>query len=920
MTAVVSPTGAEPAAGSRNERRYAIAAFCTLLGITAGHTLLETARDALFLARLPASRLPFVYLAIAAVGVLLAQIDRGKQGRWGMAAALGAAAAVNVGFWALLDTESPWTLYALYLWTGLFASWVIVQFWLFLGQLFTMDQAKRLYSFIGIGSVLGALVGAAGARALTMVIDARNLLLGSAALLVLTGVPCVVLLRAEIEEPRADLAQVTRASSLTGDLGEVGGHRYVRRILWLVLTSTVALTIVDYLFKSSVVKHVAPAQMAAFFATVYTILSGLALLVQLVLVGWLLRSLGVHRALRVVPVLVFFGAAFGVLGGGMAAVLVLKGLDGSLRHSLHRTTMELLYVPLPNALRRRAKPFIDLVGQRGGQALASLVILALVLLTGHDRAIKIFLLLLSILWLIAVAGLRQHYLDIFRATLREGALDTHGELPPLDQDALETLLFALNSSRDSEVLAALNLLAEQQRARLVQALILYHPSPPVVLRALDIFVAAKRTDFVPIADRLMIEHPLVEVRTAALRARSLVRPDEKLLRSLLVAETAGPEMRATALVSLISGHWMPPDESRAALLAAATNASPVVRLALARAIRQQPTAESEVILIALAEEGEPAVWIELAFAMATLKSPRYLPALLPMLDNREVRSAARAALAAIGEPALAFLVDAMANIALPHRVRRQIPRALADLSPEPAAAALLVRLGREEDGVLRHRILRALGRVRRMSPSVSLDRDLLSHATGDTIQAIFRHLDWRRNLEALAKEDPIRLTTAQEILSLLLKDVEVNATERLFRLHGLQIPGEDFERIYRGLKNKSAKTRASSRELIENLLASPFRELTLAAVDDAPDDIRLARAASVVPPRATPSYGALLSEIHVRGDATLRSLVAYHASELGIVLTRTGVVSKSLPTTEMVNLAAGACAVLHRRSKPVEAS
>jgi len=49
------------------ERRGATAAFVTLLGILAGHTLLETARDALFLARIPPTRLPFMYIAIAAV-------------------------------------------------------------------------------------------------------------------------------------------------------------------------------------------------------------------------------------------------------------------------------------------------------------------------------------------------------------------------------------------------------------------------------------------------------------------------------------------------------------------------------------------------------------------------------------------------------------------------------------------------------------------------------------------------------------------------------------------------------------------------------------------------------------------------------------------------------------------------------------
>ena len=56
------------------ERRAAFAGFFALFGVIAAHTILETARDALFLARLPAAELPWVYLAMALTAVLLAQL------------------------------------------------------------------------------------------------------------------------------------------------------------------------------------------------------------------------------------------------------------------------------------------------------------------------------------------------------------------------------------------------------------------------------------------------------------------------------------------------------------------------------------------------------------------------------------------------------------------------------------------------------------------------------------------------------------------------------------------------------------------------------------------------------------------------------------------------------------------------------
>ena len=68
--------------------------------------------------------------------------------------------------------------------------------------------------------------------------------------------------------------------------------------------------------------------------------------------AWLFRVIGLHRALWILPALLFVGAAGTALGGGLAAALLLKSADGSLRNSLHRTGSELLYVPLPDACAR----------------------------------------------------------------------------------------------------------------------------------------------------------------------------------------------------------------------------------------------------------------------------------------------------------------------------------------------------------------------------------------------------------------------------------------------------------------------------------------------------------------------------------------------------------------------------------------
>src|SRR5688500_3618142 len=132
------------------ERRGAAAAFLTLFGILAAHTLLETARDALFLARLPPSQLPWVYMAMAVLAVGLSQFHGlTRRGTYSLPLLLLLFSGGTLTFWLLGSFQDPWTLRALYVWTGLVGTLAGVQFWLMLGELYTVTQAKRVYKLIG---------------------------------------------------------------------------------------------------------------------------------------------------------------------------------------------------------------------------------------------------------------------------------------------------------------------------------------------------------------------------------------------------------------------------------------------------------------------------------------------------------------------------------------------------------------------------------------------------------------------------------------------------------------------------------------------------------------------------------------------------------------------------------------------------
>ena len=274
------------------ERRNTFTAFATLLAITSGHTLLETARDALFLSKLPAAQLPWMYLVIAALTLVLARF-RAADNKGVIVGVLLVGAAATSGFWFLTsDIGSPAVaklgLHGLYIWSGLFASWVMVQVWTLLGRVHTMTQAKRLYGFIGAGAVLGGVLGAFTARAALAFITPRAMLLTSAALFAVATVPVLAIrimpassdVLAPPEKPRAP-AMMTGASLLWNNV-------FARRVLGIVMVATVTVTLTEFLFKSRIAAEYTDShELAARLSTFYAVVNSIALVAQVIVGPWI---------------------------------------------------------------------------------------------------------------------------------------------------------------------------------------------------------------------------------------------------------------------------------------------------------------------------------------------------------------------------------------------------------------------------------------------------------------------------------------------------------------------------------------------------------------------------------------------------------------------------------------------------------
>jgi AAA family ATP:ADP antiporter len=890
------------------DHRDALVGFSTLLVAMTAHAVLETARDALFLTRLSPTRLPWAYLAIALLTLAAAEIPR--RVRWrisrrhALSATLLAGAFVTVAVAATAWwIDSRRATFTFYVWTGLLATTVVVQFWLLAGELFDFGQAKRVFALIGGGGLVGAMLGSLLASGALLFLSPHWLPFIAAALLAIAAIlPLLFTERRPAEQRAPDVPN-------RFELGALRKDTYLQRLLTLSLLATLAVTIGDYIFKSTVAREVARERLGDFFGRYYAAINGSALIVQLLLAPWLLRRAGVHRAVQLMPIVLLTATLGFVAAPGLIAVMLLKASDGTLRHSVNRVSSELLYLPLTQAVRDRFRVLTEAFGLRLGQALASLAVLGALALDFEITTLAWILVGLCAAWLLmACIRLENLYVARFRSELRRGTLRHRARVADLDARSIEALSAALGSKDDAEVIAALDVFETYAQAQLIPALILYHPSPRVVVRALEVLETTRREDLVPIAARLLT-HPDQQVRAALLRLYVSAEPDPDTLRQLLNDEDEA--VRATALVGLIHvGAVQQPEAERQ--LAQILGASSVpARQALALALPLLPASNYAWVATALAATDDAVTARLLAHAIATAPHVQLVAAAIRILPHRDARPGARRALAALGEPALDVLERALDDVTLPVAIRRHLPRTISRFASARAASILERRLRREADDVVGYKILRGLAQMRSDNPELPVDAQALSWLALRTIQDALTTSALAYVLDNVRRRIPGADSAGAELLSAALSDQTERAVERAFRLMHIIEPTQDLEIVHRALKSRDLDVRARGRELAEHMLPERlrWRVLALFADETETDDRRLRAARRFALPadvrralklvaeleRATPARHAEL-ERRVRAavaaglghllesdNSALSAIAAHHLAERGNV-------------------------------------
>jgi AAA family ATP:ADP antiporter len=848
------------------EVRPLAAVFGGLLFIVIAHTTLETVRDATFLTHVGPGGLGYMYIVTAALTLAVGAISSSLGASFGVRRALVAtqlaSAAGAAAFCFLPPTKIVLT--ALYAFSALSGALLVPQLWATAAASFHAGQGRRLFGTIAIAGLLGAVLGSLIAATALLVVDLRWLFLVSAGSF---GVSAAVIGLAPPPSERP------AGGAATPDGGAWRGafkaEPFLVRIALVVALGAVTTLLVDYLFKAAAAAHIPSAQLGSFFARYYAAMNVLALLVQIAFARRILARAGVVGTASLMPGLMLMGSVAGFLSGSATlAVLATRAVDGSLRHSVHRTGVELLYLAVPSRARARAKPIIDGAITRISQAAAA----ALILLAANwgrapTHALAFVALCSAAGWTAAAFSLRDPYVALFRRALLGGDHDEARTPEELDLASVELLVEALSSPRPREAIAATEALARRGRAGLVPALLLLRDEEDVLERALDLFASSPRTDWIHLCERLMSD-PRERVRRATMRAlaRAHSAPGEKIaagerpwIRGYLAI---GASLSNTETLALLT-----PDadgrEVRLGMLTALGDAAPDPRLAsLLQAIvdRESRAGDREMVdLVARAAARVGATelvpWLMDALALHGTRgegSPHRL-----WRGPAEGRATVRAALATLGEPAFDRIEAALIDRRTPRCLRMHLPLTLAEFKSGRAVNVLLGFLRDGDDGHVRYRCLRALERLATES-GLRVPSGEARALVRRELAEYFRLLALRNGLDPVHGPSPAAFDDPHDIMVCLLDDKCAQAIERAFRLLELCFPSEDLLQVHAAVTSGEPSTRANAIEFLDALLAprrrhehDGIRGLLRLFADDLPDAERVARAA-VVPPGAIP--------------------------------------------------------------------
>jgi len=275
-------------------------------------------------------------------------------------------------FWVLLalNIEPVIVARVFFVWVSVFNLFAVAVFWSFMADLFTSEQGKRLFGFIGAGGTAGALLGPTITIALSVPLGPHNLLIAAIVFLEI-AVFCAHRLerRAGMNPGHRHDASRVGGSALAGLWGVFRSPYLIGVAAWVSLLSFGATML--YFAQANVVSATvqgAGAQTRV-FASIDLAVGLLTLATQVFATGRFLQRFGTGVAAGALPAVYVIGFLALAMTPTLAVIVVFQVAQRWMNFAIANPARQVFFTVVGREEKYKAKNLIDVVVYRGSDAL-----------------------------------------------------------------------------------------------------------------------------------------------------------------------------------------------------------------------------------------------------------------------------------------------------------------------------------------------------------------------------------------------------------------------------------------------------------------------------------------------------------------------------------------------------------------------
>ncbi|MFQ6004089.1 MAG: NTP/NDP exchange transporter [Woeseia sp.] len=364
-----------------NEIRATILSFLFVFTLMAAYFILPPVRDALSsdwsdaeLSWLWTSTFFFSLVAVSAYGAVISRVRFSNlvPGVY----VFFALSFLGFFFGSSLVENPVYIDKSFYVWLSVFSLFHISVFWSFMSDLFSTEQAPRLFGIIATGASTGAIVGPTIPTFFADNLGATNLMLIAAAMLL---IPLLIIRELEklkvTELGNADVHVDHGAQTSLGRNPFSGFELFLRRPFLMgigfFILCYVAISTFVYFEIKNLLADLDRDTRTQIWGGIDLAVNSLAILTAVFATGRMATKFGMSVTLALVPVLIGLGLLVVAATPIVAVVVGLQVARRAGNYAITRPGREMLFTIVDRETRFKAKPVVDIVVYRGGDMMTA---------------------------------------------------------------------------------------------------------------------------------------------------------------------------------------------------------------------------------------------------------------------------------------------------------------------------------------------------------------------------------------------------------------------------------------------------------------------------------------------------------------------------------------------------------------------